>query len=410
MNGQNGSTGDLASRVASSAPRASTEPSPRPSKAGSMTVCVNATADLVRWYSANPATSPSTSTSKRPASGLSTTLGSLSVTMTTFLSVQQQDSSGGDGRVHLPDEDLRRLGGGDPLAAGGGEANRVAGAQLSGALEGHRAARDEQVQVRGIGQLDGLTGLQPGGVQRGVSVMDADGGGAAVLGHAGGDRHEAAGEQGVVDLELLVAGDDAALVGHGPHLDEVHRIAVLVAALQPPGVVLLAVLDPGAGAHPLGQTRIDDAVVARGVLVHQGALHHPGDDLHVPVRVGLEPEARCHDVVVVDQQQPVVLVVVVVVVAEREGVLAVQPPDPGAEPLGGAADVDARGEGGSAHVGSSGRRGGMRMGRAAAGRSRRAAAPPGDQAFLIAETSNSRTILSLTRTPPVSSAAFQVMP
>ena len=32
------------------------------------------------------------------------------------------------------------------------------------------------------------------------------------------------------------------------------------------------------------------------------------------------------------------------------------------------------------------------------------------QAFLIAETSNSRVTLSLTRTPPVSSAAFQVMP
>ncbi len=32
------------------------------------------------------------------------------------------------------------------------------------------------------------------------------------------------------------------------------------------------------------------------------------------------------------------------------------------------------------------------------------------QVVLIAETSNSRVILSLTRTPPVSSAAFQVMP
>jgi hypothetical protein len=32
------------------------------------------------------------------------------------------------------------------------------------------------------------------------------------------------------------------------------------------------------------------------------------------------------------------------------------------------------------------------------------------QAVLIAETSNSRVTLSLTRTPPVSSAAFQVMP
>jgi hypothetical protein len=32
------------------------------------------------------------------------------------------------------------------------------------------------------------------------------------------------------------------------------------------------------------------------------------------------------------------------------------------------------------------------------------------QAVLIAETSNSRVILSLTRTPPVSSVAFQVTP
>src|SRR3954470_823306 len=134
MNGQNGSTGDPASRVASSAPLASTEPSPRPSKAGSMTVCVNATADLVRWYSANPATSPSTSTSKRPASGLSTTLGSFAVTMTTFLSVQQQDSSGCDGRVHLPDEDLRRFDRDHALTTGGGQPDRVAGAQLPGAL------------------------------------------------------------------------------------------------------------------------------------------------------------------------------------------------------------------------------------------------------------------------------------
>src|ERR1700712_5630648 len=120
MNGQNGSTGDPASRVASKAPRASVEPSPRPSKAGSMTVCVKATADRVRRYSANPATSPSTSPSKRPSSGLSTTLGSFSVTLTTFLRVQPQDSSGRHGRMHLPHQDLRGLRCGDPLATGGG--------------------------------------------------------------------------------------------------------------------------------------------------------------------------------------------------------------------------------------------------------------------------------------------------
>src|SRR3954467_11111731 len=130
MNGQNGSTGCSASRVASRAPRASTEPSPRPSKPGSMTVWVKAPAPSVRRYSANPATWSSTSTSNRPASGLSTTLGSLSVTMTTFLSVQKQGRSGGDGGAHLPHENLRRLGGAHPLTAGGGDAEPTLFAQL----------------------------------------------------------------------------------------------------------------------------------------------------------------------------------------------------------------------------------------------------------------------------------------
>src|SRR4051812_20437495 len=116
MNGQNGSTACPAFRVASRAPRASAEPSPRPSKRGSMTVWVNAIADLVRRYSAYPATSPSTISSKRPASGLSTTVGSL--LLTAFLpSRSAAGSSGGDGRVHLPHEDLRRLGRRHPLPA-----------------------------------------------------------------------------------------------------------------------------------------------------------------------------------------------------------------------------------------------------------------------------------------------------
>src|SRR4051812_7583363 len=127
MNGQYGSTGCPASRVASRAPRASTEPSPRPSKPGSMTVWVNATAPLLRRYSANPATWSSTSTSNRPASGLSTILGSFSVTVSSFLSVSSKGGSGVDGRVHLPHEDLRRLRRGDPLTPGGGEAHCVAG-------------------------------------------------------------------------------------------------------------------------------------------------------------------------------------------------------------------------------------------------------------------------------------------
>src|SRR4051794_10690803 len=120
MNGQYGSTGAAASRVASRAPWASTEPSPRPSKAGSVTGWVKARAPAARRCAANPAPWASTGTSNRPGSGLSPTFGSFSVTMTPFPSVPQQDSSGGEGGVHPPHEDLGGLGGGDQLTAGGG--------------------------------------------------------------------------------------------------------------------------------------------------------------------------------------------------------------------------------------------------------------------------------------------------
>src|SRR6266498_849630 len=75
MNGQNGSTEPPTARVASSTPRASFEPSPRPSKLESITVWVNDIVAPRRVYSAKPATSPSTTISNRPASGLSTMLG-----------------------------------------------------------------------------------------------------------------------------------------------------------------------------------------------------------------------------------------------------------------------------------------------------------------------------------------------
>src|SRR2546429_10013599 len=65
---------------------------------------------------------------------------------------------------------------------------------------------------------------------------------------------------------------------------------------------------------------IDDAVVAEGVLVLELAVEHPGDDLHVLVRVGGEPGAAPHGVVVEDEQEPVVRVGGVVVAAEAEAV------------------------------------------------------------------------------------------
>jgi hypothetical protein len=102
------------------------------------------------------------------------------------------------------------------------------------------------------------------------------------------------------------------------------------------------VQDPGAGAHPLRQAGVDDAGMPGGILVHQRALEHPGDDLHVLVRVRLESGSRRDHVVVADQQQAVVGVQRVVVAGEREGVLGVQPRQPGLEPVTGPADIDRR--------------------------------------------------------------------
>ena len=149
-------------------------------------------------------------------------------------------------------------------------------------------------------------------------------------------------------------------------------------------------------------------------------LQHPGDDLHVPVRVGLEAGAGLDDVVVVDQQQAVVGVGRVVVVAEGERVLGVQPAKlllnrsrRGGRRRSGRGQVlmvavlEAR-QIGAGQAEWSGDSGADRL--RGAGRGRGAGTAVRGQAVLMAETSNSRVTLSLTSTPPVSSAAFQVTP
>ena len=72
-------------------------------------------------------------------------------------------------RMHLPDENLGRLGRGDALAARRGEPDGVTFVKRSGAFERHLAARDEQVQERRFRQLDGVSRLQPCAVQRRAS-------------------------------------------------------------------------------------------------------------------------------------------------------------------------------------------------------------------------------------------------
>ena len=65
---------------------------------------------------------------------------------------------------------------------------------------------------------------------------------------------------------------------------------------------VLAVLDASAGAHALRIARPDDGSVAHAVPVLEGARQHPGEDLHVAVRV--RPEAGAGgDAVIVDDAQ-----------------------------------------------------------------------------------------------------------
>src|SRR5262249_55761011 len=98
--------------------------------------------------------------------------------------------------------------------------------------------------------------------------------------------------------------------------------------------------DAAAGAHTLGQARVDEAGVAERVLVLELARQHPGHDLHVLVRVGVEASAGRHDVVVTHEQQAVVGVGPVEVAPEAEAMVRVEPADFGGETGVRAADVN----------------------------------------------------------------------
>lgn len=108
--------------------------------------------------------------------------------------------------MHLPDEDLGRLDRGDPLPTGRCEAHGVTLTQRPRTLEVDGATGHEQVQIGGIRQLDGLARLEPGRMQRGMPVADADGRRVGVGVYPRGDGGEPPLEVGVVDLELLDAG------------------------------------------------------------------------------------------------------------------------------------------------------------------------------------------------------------
>ena len=138
-----------------------------------------------------------------------------------------------------------------------------------------------------------------------------------------GDQAQLAALVGVVEVLLLVARRDAALVRLDPDLQEVRRLVRRV--------VELAVLHAAAGAHALHVAGPDHAGRAAGApvpmlsLCASSPVEHVADDLHVAVAVRAEAGARGDAVLVDDAQVAEAHVARVVVVGEREAVAALQP-------------------------------------------------------------------------------------
>src|SRR5262249_33552138 len=88
------------------------------------------------------------------------------------------------------------------------------------------------------------------------------------------------------------------------------------------------------GGHPLGVARADHRAVSEAVAMLERAGEDPGDDLHIAVRMRVEPAGRPDEIVVDHPQRPEAVPLRVVVLDERKGVVAIQPSDPGSGALG----------------------------------------------------------------------------
>src|ERR1700742_149442 len=76
--------------------------------------------------------------------------------------------------------------------------------------------------------------------------------------------------------------------------------------------------------------------------MNQGTVQHPGHDLHVPVRMGLEPGAGRDGVVVADDEHAMVGIGPERVDSGVERVASVQPSDPGLMTIAVTADTYVR--------------------------------------------------------------------
>ncbi len=179
-----------------------------------------------------------------------------------------------------------------------------------------------------IGNVHHLAIAEATDPQHGVALTDRDG---RIMALARSDRNQSPTCEFSTDVELLVARIDRLGVGNHPHLDEVDVVGR--------AGVLLRMPDPATGAHALRQPRIDQPLVALGVLVLQLTVEDPGDDLHVSMGMRLEAGATGNTVVVQHQELPVVGVVGVMVPTETERMLGIEPAGPGMGPLAGTSNI-----------------------------------------------------------------------
>lgn len=135
---------------------------------------------------------------------------------------------------------------------------------------------------------------------------------------------------GVGEGFLRVSGFGTLVVRDDPDLEQVDGFVG--------GRIELTVLDPRAGGHVLNITGLDDATVAHGVAVLEGAGKNVRDDLHVPVGMGAEAHAGLDRVVVDDSKGSEPHPFGIVVIGEAERVACIEPSVIGVAPVLGTSD------------------------------------------------------------------------
>ena len=89
--------------------------------------------------------------------------------------------------------------------------------------------------------------------------------------------------------------------------------------------IVLGMADAAARAHHLHVARFSAALVAKAVLMGDGAFAHVSDDLHVGMGMGRKAGVRCDLVVIPHPQGAVAHIGGIVVVGKREVMLGLQP-------------------------------------------------------------------------------------